>query len=659
MILWFVFLLSFLVRATQIPNFKWSQTKEDLSITAYYDPSKIVRLKGQAEIKMDTTDFTPVTKNYEVLDEWLNLSWNNFSLNIHLREDVVPKDSWCKWKEQFVVCKLRKKHAHIFDFLSTRDQIADFKRYGTLDWEATTVGEDVDIYEFDGIPMLTKDDIQKQMGGKLILRTFYPWCDKCREEQESFEAARRDKRLRKKKFKFGVVDAREDRVGAKFMNAQCSDICNFVVYVKQRKFTVKGKKKKREFVDEIILEVEDPWIKIKTQARLEKLKKKHIVVAGYFDGAHPIALSTFEATAKEMKRKKEIKFALLPQENPNWAKALTNGADRVILFNKKRKYYRGDLVDKKNFTNWVEVYSSGPFEKYSYDLKKKFDSVGLNLPILKVFLNDDKPKKKLKRQLESLGEEYKEKMLFFWYAENQDHQMKDLGLQKEKKPAFGISSTIKEDAKHYASFEPINIKNIRDHIELYFDGKLEQTFKTQPDPYATLNETEQWELGKVQEVVQSTFKQEILKSDYDVALLLHKNWTTHKNSAKDQMFALAKLCAKIDTLKVATYDYHENYFDAEKYDIKKHSSDLFLFFVPKHGGEWIKAEGSIYQSEWTIRTLSDFVVQHHKRGTEINLMVNQYEVFFKQKERELAEREEEEIAASGGEDEPVDPHTEL
>ena len=52
-----------------------------------------------------------------------------------------------EWKEQFVVCKLRKKHAHIFDTLSTRDQIADFKRYGTLDWEATTVGDDVDIYE--------------------------------------------------------------------------------------------------------------------------------------------------------------------------------------------------------------------------------------------------------------------------------------------------------------------------------------------------------------------------------------------------------------------------------------------------------------------------------------------------------------------------------
>lgn len=401
-------------------------------------------------------------------------------------------------------------------------------------------------------------------------------------------------------------------------------------------------------------------MKVKTQAKLEKLKKKHVVVAGYFEGAHPVARKTFEATAKELKRKDEIVFALLPQENPNWAKALTNGADRVILFNKKRKYYRGtdDLVDKKNFTNWVEVYSSGPFEKYSYDVKKKFDSVGLDLPILKVFLNDDKPKKKLKRQLESLGEEYKEKMLFFWYAENQDHQMKDLGLQKENKPAFGISSTIKEDAKHYSSFEPINIKNIRQHIEWYFEGKLEQTFKTLPDPYASRNETEQWELGKVQDVVQSTFKKEILESEYDVALLLYKNWTTHKDTARDQMFALAKLCEKIDTLKVASYDYHENHFDAEKYGIKKHSSDLFLFFVPKHGGEWIKAEGTIYQSEWTIRTVTNFISEHHKRGAEINLMANQYEVFYKDKQREIEERDAE-AEAAGEEEKLIDPHTEL
>jgi len=657
-------LLSLLVRATQIPNFKWSQTNESISITAYYDPSKIVRLKGQADIKMKNQDFTPVTKDHSFEKEWLHLSWNDFKLDLHLREDIVPKDSWCKWKEQFVVCKLQKVHHHVFDFLSTRDQVKQLKRYGTLDWEATTVGDQMETFEFDeSIPVLTVKQIEKMKKKKLIVRAFYPWCSKCKDEQESFEAARKDKTMRKKKFKFGVVDAREDRETGKYMGVSCSDSCNFYAYVKGKKYTIKGKKKKKEFVEEVILEIEDPFVKIKKQERLNKLKKKNTVVAGYFEDESTDAYKFWLGAAKEMKRRKEVVFALLPKENPNWAKALTNGANRVVLFNKKRKQYQETFTTQKNFTSWVEVYSSAPFEKYTYDLKKKYTDIGSELPVLKVFLSDDKPAKKLKRQLTSLAEEYREKMVFLWYPDSQDHQMKDLGLHKDDKPSFGISSTFKEDeAKHYGSTKPVNVENIRQQIEWYFEGKADQTYKTQKNPYLKKNETEQWKLGEVQEIVQVTFEEEVIQSDLDVALLLYKNWTTHKDSAFDQMYAAAKICKDIDTLKYAKYDYHENWFDLEKYGIKKHSSDLVLLYITKRGGPFVKAEGTIFNSEYTIRTVTDFVQQHHARGAEINLVTNQYEVFYKEKEREIEEKERMEKLEKEGkldEETAVDPKSEL
>merc|ERR1712173_329433 len=130
-----------------------------------------------------------------------------------------------------------KVHHHVFDFLSTRDQLKELKRYGTLDWEATTVGDQMETYEFnEDMEQLTVADIEKFKQRKLIVRAFYPWCNKCKDEQEAFEAAKRDKKMRKKKFKFGVVDAREDRETGKYMSVACSDSCNFYVYVKNKRF---------------------------------------------------------------------------------------------------------------------------------------------------------------------------------------------------------------------------------------------------------------------------------------------------------------------------------------------------------------------------------------------------------------------------------------
>eukprot|EP00494_Astrolonche_serrata_P030975 UN31243 len=176
------------------PNFKWSQSNETILITAYYDPSKILRLKDQANIVLENKDFTPVTKDFSIEEEWLRLSWNNFNLELHLRENIIAKQSWCKWKEQYVVCSLRKQYEHIFDYLSTRDQVGRLKKYCTKDWEASDVGEDQDEQEFEQIDRITMDEIKaiEESSKSVIIHAYYPWCQHCWSEQQTFEETKRE-----------------------------------------------------------------------------------------------------------------------------------------------------------------------------------------------------------------------------------------------------------------------------------------------------------------------------------------------------------------------------------------------------------------------------------------------------------------------------------
>lgn len=656
MVFWFFLAVSFLVRATQIPNFKWSQTNDSISITAYYDPSKIVRLKAQATIQMENQDFTPVTKDYNIETEWLHVSWNNFRLDLHLRENVKPEESWCKWKEQFVVCKLRKEHDHVFDFLCTRDQYKEMKRYGTKDWEATTVGNNQDEFHFDdSISIMTQEEITTKHSKKknMIVRAFYPWCSKCRDEQETFETLRRDKKIKKKKFVLGVVDAREDREGGRFMRAECGK-CKFNVYYRGKKFIIDGKKKKKEFINEIMLEVEDPFVKIKSAQKLEKIAKKTPVVAGYFEDEQSNAYLRWIAGAKEMRRRDDIKYGLLQRDNPNWAKAITNGANRVVIMSGNQKHVPKEsmeTISQKNFTTFVEVYGASPFEKYSYELKKKWETVGLDLPIVKVFLDSDKPEKKLERKFKRLAEEYREKVIFLWFPDNQDHQMVHLGMQKTDKPGFGISTTLDQDtAKHYASFEDLNVANVRAHIDRFLEGSAVQTFKTQPDPYADKDPLEFHKPGDVIEVVHKTWDEQIDKSLLDTAVLMYKNWTTHKQEAFDVFNAVSILCKDID-IKFVKYDYHENYYHYERFGTKKHESKLILMYIRKNRGPIFKADEN--KDAWDIDYVVNFLAQHNRRGPEIRERAEEFKKFSAEKEEK--ERMEAEQQSETGDPAPPEP----
>jgi len=640
---WFIFFQ--IISATQIPNFKWSQTNESLSLTFYYDPSKIVRLKNQAKIELKDQDFSPKTKNYEISEEWLIISWNDFKLELHLREDIVKDESWCKWKENYVFCSLRKKHAHIFDYLSTRDQVKMLKPYATKDWEATSVGEFVDEYEFDdSIPSIDVDSIKKlesKAKSAAIVRAFYPWCQHCHSEHMSFEQCKRDKKLKKKKFKFYHVDAREDRATGSYLNATCDTKCNFVVYYKNKMLTIPGKAKKKEFVEEIMYEIEDPYKVVKSQEKFEKMGKNDPVVGGYFEDTEGPAYTKFMEAAKGMKRRKDITYALLARDNPNWAKAFLGGANRAMLQWGKRKYTYTEFEGEKNFTTWVDVYASPLFEKYSYDLKKKWENVGINLPIVKIFLDEDEPNKKLKRKIEKIADKYREKLLFLYYPKNQDHMMTVTGLQKDDKPAFAISTSLKDDeAKHYAYRGSLSPKHVEAHCEAFLADQLGETYKTQVNPYDPAK-NKSWEFGEAQQIVQTTWQSEIVESDLNIVLLMYKNWTTNKKEALQAMSSCALLFKGQTYMKFALYDYHENFWNYTAFTDKKHESDMQLYFYNESGERTSCEWANDKEANWSFKSLAEWVmdqIQDPARKVVMKGALEEFEAY--QKEREAMESRE-------------------
>lgn len=644
----FSLLLLYLITAEQIPNFKWSQSNESISITAYYDPSKIVRLKNQAKIVLKDQDFSPKTKSYEITEEWLHLHWNDFKLDLHLREDVNKDESWCKWKEQYVFCSLRKKIDHIFDYLSTRDQIKLLKPYGTKDWEATSVGEFVDEHEFDeDIQSIDVDSIKSLEANSksaAIVRAFYPWCQHCNDQHISFEQMRRDKKMKKKKFKFYQVDAREDRATGAYLNATCDSKCNFVVYWKKKMLLIEGKSKKKEFVQEIMYEIEDPYKVVKSQEKFDKMSKNDPVVGGYFEDTEGPAYSKFMIAARSMKRRDDIKYALLSRDTPNWAKALVGGANRAMLKWGKQKTIFTEFDSEKNFTSWVDVYSSPSLVKYSYDLKKKWENVGLDLPIVKIFLDEDEPDKKLKRKLKKIADGFREKLLFLYYPKNQDHMMAVTGLQKSDKPAFAISTSLKDDeAKHYAFYGSMVPKHVKEHCDAFLAGEAKQTFKTKVDPYGP-GKNNTWTFGTMQEIVQTTWQSQIVESDLNIVLLMYKNWTTNKQAALDAMGVAALLLEEATYIKFAHYDYHENFWNYPEFTDKKHENSLLLYFYNESGERTFAEFSSDKETKWDVADLMKWVANQFDTQRKATLL-SSFLVKFEEYEKQMkAEKEAETIS---------------
>jgi len=592
--------------SSQIPNFKWSQSNTSILLTAYYDPSRIVRLKDQKQIKINKTDLKPKTRDHKIEKEWLKVNWNNFKLDLHLREDIVPSESWCKWKEDYVVCSLEKKDEHIFDYLMAREQIKLLKPYCTKDWEATVVGSAQDEYEFpESIKKISAKHLVtlKQKSKNFIVRGFYPWCSSCHEEQVVFEESVRDKRLRKRNMKFYIVDAREDREAGQAVNAQCDDHCQFIVYFNKKEYHVKGQSKKKDFVNEILLEIRDPYKLIKSEEKFQKLGKKVPLVIGYFDNFEGDEIKKFKETAQAMKREK-TKFAILDKQDSkiNWAKAATNGANRALLINGKQKYYFDGLSVKENnhFDDWVEVYSRDIFDEYKVDLREKFQTIDVKLPIVKIFV-DYKPSDKLKRKMKEIAKKYSNKLIFLWYRDEYSHEMFLMGLQNHSLPAFGISTALGDDASYYAGAGIPTIESVKALCDAYLDGIANQTFKSEPNPGS-------WE-GGVQKVVYNTFATEVEQSDINTVLLMHNNWSADADDARNTLTDLTEALHDDLSIKFCEFDYGANYWQYEKFGKDQHSSDSFLYFYYKLDGEARHKEITPQDSQWNIEDIVNLIVK--------------------------------------------------
>eukprot|EP00493_Phyllostaurus_siculus_P025227 UN25571 len=127
--------------------------------------------------------------------------------------------------------------------------------------------------------------------------------------------------------------------------------------------------------------------------------------------------------------------------------------------------------------------------------------------------------------------------------------MKECGLTKEDQPAFAISSSLQDDAKHYAFYGELTPDNLKQHITDYVEEKTPQTFKSQRPP------EEKWEAGQIRQVVHRTWVDEIDETDLNVILLMSKNWSTNRADAEKVLTELADILKDEPSIKIAQYDF--------------------------------------------------------------------------------------------------------
>jgi hypothetical protein len=242
--------------AAVTPKLKWGQDKDFVYL-------KVAGTKcGGKGVDIDSGVF--------------KLACGKHALDLSLREDLDTGSSVCKSTRNGEECKLKKKHSHLFDRLTIKED--GLKGFGSVDfenWEEEKEEEEaadpmaamggmagmggmggmggMDISSMMGgmggmggagkgkpgkpknkyiedkikaVRKLTYADIQKenQNGKTVVAHAFYPWCAECDKHQEDFGLIASQE---KENYVFGWVDMREEReLSRKLSDLGCDSSCS-------------------------------------------------------------------------------------------------------------------------------------------------------------------------------------------------------------------------------------------------------------------------------------------------------------------------------------------------------------------------------------------------------------------------------------------------
>jgi protein disulfide isomerase len=414
--------------ASEIPKFKWAQTRTKLTIK--------VAIPGAKDEKVDFGDDSVSVSGTSTQNGKL------YELNLKLFKGIKPKK--CKFtvdqKGLYLTIKKMKKEAYWVRLLKTKP-VGALKRAMEVDWanwvdEADLGEDDDDDIDEDDVKVLDETNFDSWVTAqKVALVEFYaPWCGHCKQLKPEYAKAATALREAGSAAKLAKVDAtKHGSLGSRFGVSGYPTLKVFRGKLKGVDY--KGGRNEQGIVS-YMKEQEAPSVK-KLGASEDDVKN----FAGASDGPRVVAFipagssryssSQFEEAADELRD--EYKFA----ETTADAGSFVEAGNQVVLFTPHRdKAIAFDgVLSAESLKKWLLLNSLpvlGDLSDVPY-LKEKYDQ--RSLPMMYVFVDAKDPATEaIKVAATDLSTSYSGKYSVVTMKSSDKERMTALGIEAKKIP---------------------------------------------------------------------------------------------------------------------------------------------------------------------------------------------------------------------------------
>jgi len=625
------------------PQLRWGQTNTTVYITA--EVPRLQACKSEAASAFDgglESDHFWLTASCDIAQDAGASRWRiEFREHIELEGSRVERQS-----SGGLLLVLRKRFTHRWDRLLQEDGAA----FVSKDWKR----EDPQLPEEDEVELPRARNIRQFSFAELteysarsivVAALRFPWCTQCEEKDKAFVKATKllGGKMAFSDIVFGVLDLREHKAAVTKWGIGCSKECALHVFKPDEPIeepylvemqllyemdemammtdpmagapghSSKGQNVKPNFerLEQDLNRLMPPALTtVETAGELADFRKS------WFNTVLGFGVNSTEFRRAARRLRGEAAFAVTSQP------ALLNstadgsaGTARIELWASEATPSRSPVIfdgqalplDATDLSLFVMVNIQPLFQNYSWDLKSKFEGIGLPIAVLWVNhsdVNSSNITHKALKAFESVcdrrrGRNASEHVLCCLQDESYSYYQREYGSHEPYPyPFFGLTKKLgygEGDRYGYPFKEPVNVTNrkffgstksaIREMngwISRVMAGKVPPSHESALLPAQPLAKR-----GEVQEICWKTFQKEVNRSTADILMELYDDQRKDSHVRGATMRMVASAVKDYPSLKVVRMETSQNYVPPI-FGRKQFSKDTEYYWVPP----------SISTSEW-------------------------------------------------------------